>query len=105
MRRLVCACPFSICLSGCFFVCHYEFNVHGFNLFTFFDAVDSENEAAAFESKVTKETIDFKEVKRVDHILQSLQRKVIMHSIATNIIPCSYIEMNKFHGTKAMDEC
>ncbi|BFG24346.1 hypothetical protein CerSpe_106200 [Prunus speciosa] len=38
--------------------------------------VDSENEAAAFESKVTKETIDFKEVKRVDHILQSLQRKL-----------------------------
>ncbi|KAM0980901.1 hypothetical protein FF1_014141 [Malus domestica] len=38
--------------------------------------VDSENEAAAFESKVTKETIDFKEVKRVDLILQSLQRKL-----------------------------
>lgn len=44
----------------------------------FCDAVDSENEAAAFESKVTKETIDFKEVKRVDLILQSLQRKVTM---------------------------
>ena len=41
------------------------------------NAVDSENESAAFESKVGKETIDFKEVKRVDHILASLQRKVI----------------------------
>ena len=30
------------------------------NLFKSCDAVDSENEAAAFESKVTKETIDFK---------------------------------------------
>ncbi|XP_057977047.1 mediator of RNA polymerase II transcription subunit 6 [Malania oleifera] len=38
--------------------------------------VDAENESAAFESKVGKETIDFKEVKRVDHILASLQRKL-----------------------------
>ncbi|KAA8540321.1 hypothetical protein F0562_024760 [Nyssa sinensis] len=37
---------------------------------------DAENESAAFESKVGKETIDFKEVKRVDHILASLQRKL-----------------------------
>ncbi|TQE05817.1 hypothetical protein C1H46_008500 [Malus baccata] len=46
------------------------------NSFKFCDTVDSENEAAAFESKVTNETIDFKEVKRVDLILQSLQRKI-----------------------------
>ncbi|KAM0981262.1 hypothetical protein ACFX2A_014616 [Malus domestica] len=46
------------------------------NSFKFCYAVDSENEAAAFESKVTKETIDFKEVKRVDLILQSLQCKL-----------------------------
>ncbi|TXG68762.1 hypothetical protein EZV62_003697 [Acer yangbiense] len=38
--------------------------------------VDAENEGATLESKVTKETIDFKEVKRVDHILASLQRKL-----------------------------
>ncbi|KAL5576850.1 hypothetical protein UlMin_018549 [Ulmus minor] len=38
--------------------------------------VDSEIESAAFESKVGKETIDFKEAKRVDHILASLQRKL-----------------------------
>uniref|UniRef100_A0A5B7ADQ7 Putative mediator of RNA polymerase II transcription subunit 6 n=1 Tax=Davidia involucrata TaxID=16924 RepID=A0A5B7ADQ7_DAVIN len=37
---------------------------------------DAENESAAFESKVGKETINFKEVKRVDHILASLQRKL-----------------------------
>ncbi|XP_015889962.2 mediator of RNA polymerase II transcription subunit 6 [Ziziphus jujuba] len=38
--------------------------------------VDSENESVALESKVGKEAIDFKEVKRVDHILASLQRKL-----------------------------
>lgn len=37
---------------------------------------DAENESAALEPKVAKETIDFKEVKRVDHILLSLQRKL-----------------------------
>ncbi|KAK3227881.1 hypothetical protein Dsin_007743 [Dipteronia sinensis] len=37
--------------------------------------VDPENESATLESEVTKETIDLKEVKRVDHILASLQRK------------------------------
>ncbi|KAJ4977525.1 hypothetical protein NE237_002631 [Protea cynaroides] len=38
--------------------------------------VDAENESSAFEPKLRKETIDFKEVKRVDHILASLQRKL-----------------------------
>ncbi|KAK9281376.1 hypothetical protein L1049_004276 [Liquidambar formosana] len=38
--------------------------------------VDAENESAALELKVGKETIDFKEVKRIDHILASLQRKL-----------------------------
>ncbi|GAA0157926.1 hypothetical protein LIER_15081 [Lithospermum erythrorhizon] len=38
--------------------------------------VDAENESAASEPKATKETIDFKELKRVDHILASLQRKL-----------------------------
>ncbi|XP_021294158.1 mediator of RNA polymerase II transcription subunit 6 [Herrania umbratica] len=38
--------------------------------------VDTENESETFESKGGKETIDFKEVKRVDHILASLQRKL-----------------------------
>lgn len=42
------------------------------------DAVDAENENADVEPKVGKETIDFKEVKRVDHILASLQRKVAL---------------------------
>lgn len=42
------------------------------------DAVDYENESVAVESKVAKEAIDFKEVRRVDHILASLQRKVIL---------------------------
>ncbi|CAK9184904.1 unnamed protein product, partial [Ilex paraguariensis] len=37
---------------------------------------DTENENATLESKAAKETIDFKEVKRVDHILASLQRKL-----------------------------
>ena len=39
-------------------------------------SADSENETALLESKTAKETIDIKEVKRVDHILASLQRKV-----------------------------
>lgn len=39
-------------------------------------AVDAENESAALDTKVAKETIDFKEVVRVDHIIASLQRKV-----------------------------
>ncbi|KAE9467858.1 hypothetical protein C3L33_00210, partial [Rhododendron williamsianum] len=38
--------------------------------------VDADNEGASFESKVGKETIDFKEVKRMDLILASLQRKL-----------------------------
>ncbi|KAL2539166.1 Mediator of RNA polymerase II transcription subunit 6 [Abeliophyllum distichum] len=39
-------------------------------------AVDVENENTATESKVNKETIDFKELKRLDHILASMQRKL-----------------------------
>nr|AFK47538.1 unknown [Medicago truncatula] len=38
--------------------------------------VDSENETTIPEPKVAKETIDLKEIKRVDHILASLQRKL-----------------------------
>lgn len=39
-------------------------------------SVDSENETTIPEPKAAKETIDLKEIKRVDHILASLQRKV-----------------------------
>ncbi|KAK6148789.1 hypothetical protein DH2020_016314 [Rehmannia glutinosa] len=38
--------------------------------------VDAENESTSSETKAAKETIDFKELKRVDHILASLQRKL-----------------------------
>ncbi|GFY97126.1 RNA polymerase transcriptional regulation mediator-like protein [Actinidia rufa] len=38
--------------------------------------VDSDSESAAIESKVGKETIDLKEIKRIDLILASLQRKL-----------------------------
>ncbi|OIT06678.1 mediator of rna polymerase ii transcription subunit 6 [Nicotiana attenuata] len=38
--------------------------------------VAGENESEASEPKPVKETIDFKELKRVDHILASLQRKL-----------------------------
>lgn len=38
--------------------------------------MDSENDSPASETKPTKEAIDFKELKRVDHILASLQRKL-----------------------------
>lgn len=38
--------------------------------------MDSENESSASETKPAKETIDFKGLRRVDHILASLQQKV-----------------------------
>ncbi|XP_020588481.1 mediator of RNA polymerase II transcription subunit 6 [Phalaenopsis equestris] len=38
--------------------------------------VDSEAEGTSSETKVVKEAIDIKELKRVDHILASLQRKL-----------------------------
>uniref|UniRef100_A0A3Q7FX61 Mediator of RNA polymerase II transcription subunit 6 n=1 Tax=Solanum lycopersicum TaxID=4081 RepID=A0A3Q7FX61_SOLLC len=38
--------------------------------------VESENNSQASETKPAKEAIDFKELKRVDHILASLQRKL-----------------------------
>ncbi|XP_068648415.1 mediator of RNA polymerase II transcription subunit 6 isoform X2 [Aristolochia californica] len=38
--------------------------------------VDAESESTSIEPKSGKETIDLKEVKRVDHILASLQRKL-----------------------------
>ncbi|KQK18996.1 mediator of RNA polymerase II transcription subunit 6 [Brachypodium distachyon] len=38
--------------------------------------VETESDAAASESKTQKEAIDLKELKRVDHILMSLQRKL-----------------------------
>lgn len=61
---------------------HYIFVLclfHIIILFSYllFDLVDAESESAALESKAPKETINFKEVKRIDHILASLQRKVM----------------------------
>ncbi|XP_068648414.1 mediator of RNA polymerase II transcription subunit 6 isoform X1 [Aristolochia californica] len=41
--------------------------------------VDAESESTSIEPKSGKETIDLKEVKRVDHILASLQRKYHLH--------------------------
>ncbi|XXG57207.1 hypothetical protein AAC387_Pa03g4425 [Persea americana] len=38
--------------------------------------VDSESESASLEPKIGKEVTDYKEVKRVDHILAALQRKL-----------------------------
>lgn len=43
-------------------------------------AVDNENDGASLDSKAGKEIIDFKEVKRIDHILANLQRKVTLKS-------------------------
>ena len=59
---------------------YFLLGVQKVKLFLFIgDAVDSENEDVVPEPKVSKETIDFKEVKRIDHILGSLQRKVCDH--------------------------
>ncbi|CAN6214568.1 unnamed protein product [Urochloa humidicola] len=38
--------------------------------------VETESDAAASESKTQKEAIDLKELKRIDHILSSLKRKI-----------------------------
>ncbi|KVH90317.1 Mediator complex, subunit Med6 [Cynara cardunculus var. scolymus] len=46
------------------------------NVFAARVVLDSENEGVSLEPKAAKESIDFKEVKRVDHILASLQRKL-----------------------------
>lgn len=61
-------------------------------LFPFPASVDSENEAAVPEAKAGKETIDIKELMRVDHILASLQRKVCWNYIG---FPCFYSLFNK----------
>lgn len=53
---------------------------HGSLSSIFSDIVDAENEKTVLESKATKDAIDFKELKRLDHILASLQRKVTQAS-------------------------
>uniref|UniRef100_A0A453R469 Mediator complex subunit 6 n=1 Tax=Aegilops tauschii subsp. strangulata TaxID=200361 RepID=A0A453R469_AEGTS len=45
-------------------------------IFVLLFTAETEADAAASESKAQKETIDLKELKRVDHILMSLQRKL-----------------------------
>lgn len=57
-----------------------------------FVLVDAGNESSALESKASKEMINFKEVKRIDHILASLQRKVIF--VCTSF---SYSPIYKFY--------
>lgn len=46
------------------------------NIILCYISAEAENEDANSESKAAKEAIDIKELKRVDHILASLQRKV-----------------------------
>jgi hypothetical protein len=48
-------------------------------------AVETEADAAASESKTQKEAIDLKELKRIDHILTSLKRKVICFFVDNNL--------------------
>ncbi|CAI8617564.1 unnamed protein product [Vicia faba] len=49
--------------------------------------VDTEKETTVSEPKAAKETIDLKEIKRVDHILASLQRKLPTTSAAAPLKP------------------
>ena len=58
--------------------CYFSLQLQFYWLFSH-GSVDSENESE--EVKPAKGTIDFKEVKRVDRILASLQRKVTQISI------------------------
>ena len=57
-----------------------------------FDAVDVENDSTASEPKVAKEAIDFRDVKRIDHIIASLQRKVIIIQLKSYILPYTSCE-------------
>lgn len=56
--------------------CSFLLYIYQLNDLVVADAVDAESESTASESLSAKETIDIKEVKRVDHILASLLRKV-----------------------------
>jgi hypothetical protein len=47
--------------------------------FLFLFTAETESDVAASESKTQKETVDFKELKRIDHILMTLQKKVILN--------------------------
>ena len=62
------------------------------NCFLISGSVDSENESE--EVKPAKETINFKEVKRVDHILASLQRKVTFFNITNHLLSIDIICMS-----------
>lgn len=54
-------------------------------------SVDSEKETTLPEPKAAKETIDLKEIKRVDHILASLQRKVSCYTTFRCFLFNSYV--------------
>lgn len=60
---------------------------------SFFIAVDSESESASLEPKIGKEVTDYKEVKRVDHILAALQRKV------TPVTSCNVLVVNAYSSS------
>ncbi|KAL5056359.1 hypothetical protein RYX36_037041 [Vicia faba] len=60
--------------------------------------VDTEKETTVPEPKATKETIDLKEIKRVDHILASLQRKLPTTSAISS--RSSLNNIINFHSTE-----
>lgn len=68
-----------------FFSCCFFISLELCKEWFIYDAVD-EKESATFDPKAGKETIDLKEVKRIDHILASLQRKVSSKSDWTELI-------------------
>jgi len=86
---IFCVCPCVIGIIVALLWHHYHVRVHYFNSYVISDAVDSENEGAASESKTGKEVIDFKEVKRIDLILASLQRKVTFDISDQNVWSCN----------------
>ena len=49
-------------------------------IFVFSFTAETESEAAASESKTQKEAIDLKDLIRVDRILKTLQKKVVLTS-------------------------
>lgn len=59
-------------------------------VFSLFVVTDAESDDANDDSTAGKETYDLREIKRVDHILASLQRKVSYTYYSVLCIPTFY---------------
>lgn len=70
----------------------------------FLNTVEAENDNASSEPKAPKETIDFKELKRVDHILASLQRKVDCTALLIGICHHLFVDINILYSYEFLSD-